>query len=87
MIPVHKKGKDKSKSPSYRPISLTSCVVKTMERIINARLMWYLETEKKLSEQQAGFRQFRSTEDQVTYVAQEIEDAFQKKNVAVGNLD
>ena len=81
MIPVHKKGKDKSKSPSYRPISLTSCVVKTMERIVNARLMWYLETEKKLSEQQAGFRQFRSTEDQVTYVAQEIEDAFQKKNV------
>ena len=81
MIPVHKQGKDKSKSPSYRPISLTSCVVKTMERIVNSRLMWYLETEKKLSEQQAGFRQFRSTEDQVTYVAQEIEDAFQKKNV------
>ena len=81
MMPVHKKGKDKSKSSSYRPISLTSCVVKTMERVVNGRLMWFLESNKILSEQQAGFRQFRSTEDQVTYLAQEVEDAFQNKNV------
>ena len=81
MIPIHKKGKDKRKSPSYRPISLTSCVVKSMERIVNGRLMYYLETEKILSEEQAGFRQFRSTEDQVTYLSQEIEDTFQDKKV------
>ena len=81
MIPIHKKGKDKSKSASYRPISLTSCVVKTMERIINHRLMCFLETEKIISEEQSGFRQFRSTEDQVTYLSQEIEDAFQEKKV------
>ena len=81
MMPVHKKGKDKSKSSSYRPISLTSCVVKTMERIVNGRMMWFLESNKILSEQQAGFRQFRSTEDQVTYLAQEVEDAFQNGNV------
>ena len=79
MIPIHKKGKDRRKSSSYRPISLTSCVVKTMERIINGRLMYYLETEKILSEEQAGFRQFRSTEDQATYLSQEIEDTFQEK--------
>ena len=81
MIPIHKKGKDKTKSSSYRPISLTSCVVKAMERIVNHRLMYYLETEKIISEEQAGFRQFRSTEDQVTYLSQEIEDAFQEKKV------
>ena len=81
MIPIHKKGKDRRKSASYRPISLTSCVVKTMERIINGRLMYYLETEKILSEEQAGFRQFRSTEDQATYLSQEIEDTFQDKKV------
>ena len=81
MIPVPKKGKDRSKASSYRPISLTSCVVKTMERIVNARLMHYLETNKILSEEQAGFRQFRSTEDQATYLSQEIEDAFQDEKV------
>ena len=81
MIPIHKKGKEKTQSSSYRPISLTSCVVKTMERIVNCRLMSYLETGKIISEEQAGFRQFRSTEDQVTYLSQEIEDAFQEKKV------
>ena len=79
MIPIHKKGKDKSKPDSYRPISLTSCVGKLMERMINTRLTWYLEKKQLISPTQAGFRQNRSTEDQVTYIAQEIEDAFQDK--------
>ena len=37
MIPILKKGKDPKKANSYRPVSLTSCVVKTMERIVNER--------------------------------------------------
>nr|KAG5706601.1 hypothetical protein BaRGS_005671 [Batillaria attramentaria] len=81
MIPVYKKGKDRKKASSYRPISLTSCVVKTMERTVNSRLMWHLEMEHILSEEQAGFRQFRCTEDQATYLSQEIEDAFQDQKV------
>ena len=79
MIPIHKKGKDKNKPASYRPISLTSCVVKTLERVINERLLWHLETGNILVPEQAGFRRFRSTEDQATYLAQEVEDAFQEK--------
>ena len=39
MIPIHKKDKDKLKTSSYRPISLTSCVGKVMERLINTRFM------------------------------------------------
>ena len=35
MIPTLKRGKNKAKATSYRPISLTSCVCKTLERIIN----------------------------------------------------
>ena len=38
MIPIHKAGKDRNKASSYRPISLTSVVCKTMERIVNQRL-------------------------------------------------
>jgi potassium voltage-gated channel Eag-related subfamily H protein 8 len=72
MIPIHKAGKDRNKASSYRPISLTSIVCKTMERIVNQRLKWYLEYNQLLANQQAGFRQFRSTEDQTTYLAQEI---------------
>ncbi|BFZ08560.1 hypothetical protein BsWGS_11599 [Bradybaena similaris] len=79
MIPLLKPGKDGSIASSYRPISLTSCLCKTMERIINLRLKWYIESENILVPQQAGFRQCYSTEDQATYLSQEIEDAFQDK--------
>ena len=83
MKPVHKKGKDRKTASSYRPISLTSSIGKTTERIVNKRLMWYLETEDLLSQEQAGFRQFRSTEDQATYISQEVEDAFQEQKVVL----
>ena len=83
MIPVLKKGKNKSKAVSYRPISLTSCVCKTMERIINQRLQWYLEEEQIIVPEQAGFRRYRSTEDQTTHLAQVIEDAFQAQKVTL----
>ena len=79
MVPIHKKGKDRRKVDSYRPISLTSCVGKLMERLVNTRLIWHLESNNLLSSEQAGFRQHRSTEDQVTYLAQEIDDGFQAK--------
>ena len=81
MIPILKKGKDPKKASSYRPISLTSCVVKTMERVVNERLRWYLETANLLAPEQAGFRQFRCTEDQATYLSQEVEDAFQEQKL------
>ena len=41
MIPIHKKGKDKTKADSFRPISLTSCVGKLMEMLVNNRLTRY----------------------------------------------
>ena len=80
MIPIHEPGKAKTEATSYRPISLTSCVVKLLERIINTRLKWCLETEKLLVPQQVGFREHQCTEDQTTYLPHEIEDGFQRKN-------
>ena len=79
MLPIHKKGKSKTETKSYRSISLTSCVVKLLERIINARMKWYLESEQLLAPQQAEFREHHCTEDQTTYLTQEIEDGFQQR--------
>ena len=79
ILPIHKKGKDKGKATSYRPISLTSCVGKLMERLINNRLTWHLESKGHINAEQAAFRQNRSTEDQITYISQAIEDSFQDK--------
>ena len=79
MTPTHKKGKAKTEASSYRPISLKSCIVKVLERIINKRLKWFLESENLLASEQASFREHNCTEDQTTYLAQEIEDGFQHK--------
>ena len=49
VIPIPKLGKDHSEPSNYRSIALTSCVCKTMERMINARLVWFLESNGLLS--------------------------------------
>lgn len=88
LVPIHKKGKPKHQAGSYRPISLTSCICKLFERIINSRLTWFFEKNNKFCDEQAGFRACRSTEDQVTYISQLIEDGFQeKKQTAVVWVD
>ena len=61
VIPIPKPGKDPTNPTNYRPIALTSCISKTMERMINRRLVWYLESHKLLTNVQRGFRSKRST--------------------------
>ncbi len=46
-----KPGKPASETSSYRPIALTSCLCKLLERIVNVRLTNYLEHEEQLSPQ------------------------------------
>lgn len=56
VIPILKPHKDPKDSNSYRPISLTSCVGKIFEVILNNRIEWYLESKLKLARSQSGFR-------------------------------
>ena len=74
IIPIPKPGKDASNPTNYRPISLTSCLCKTMERMINARLVWFLEKNGLITKFQSGFRQNRSTIDQVIRLESFIRD-------------
>ena len=57
---MYKKG-DRRVAANYRPISLTSIVVKVMERIICKQLTAALEQSARLSNTQFGFRANRST--------------------------
>ena len=45
--------------------------------------MWYLEENKLIMDEQAGFRQHRSTEDQIAYISQVVEEGFQKQHHTV----
>ena len=83
VIPIPKPGKDHAEPTNYRPIALTSCLCKTLERMINKRLIWYLESNNLLSRYQSGFRAGRSTNDNLVKLETFIRDAFVKKEHVV----
>ena len=80
IIPIPKPGKDHN---SYRPIALTSCLCKTLERMINVRLVWYLESNNLISPVQSGLRSKRSTNDNLVRLETFIRDAFVAKEHVV----
>ena len=61
IIPIPKSGKNLNSLESYRPLALTSCVCKLMERLFNSRLMEYLIMHKILTPVQSGGQKGRST--------------------------
>ena len=77
--PILKKGKPAEDTKSYRPISLTSCLGKICERMVNERLYWWLESNKLLDPHQVGFRARQRTDDQLFRLTQKVIDGFHKK--------
>ena len=60
VTPLHKKG-DKITPGNYRPVSLTSHIVKVFERVLKKILVKFLELNFFISSNQHGFRSGRST--------------------------
>ncbi len=56
IIPILKRGKNKSDPKSYRPISILSCLSRLLERLVYNRLYALTELDFKLSETQADSR-------------------------------
>lgn len=76
VIPILKEGKDPLKPDSYRPIALTSCICKLLERILNRRLRWFLDSKNLLDLVQTGFREGMSTIDNLVSLEDEIHKVF-----------
>lgn len=83
VIPLLKANRNPLLPTSFRPISLTSCMGKLFERMINNRLMWFLEKENILVPYQSGFRKGRSTMDHLVALENSIQESFRRREHCV----
>ena len=79
VVPLLKPGKNGTDPVHYRPISLTSCLCKLMERLVHLRLAWLLESRGILASAQCGFRKSRSTVDHLVTLDTAIRLAFKER--------
>ena len=83
IVPILKPEKDRTNVDSYRPISLLPCLPKLMEKIICARLSYFIEKNQSLSINQGGFRKHMSTLEQIGRLENQIRLALVSKEVCV----
>ena len=78
IIPIPKLGKDPAEPYNYRPIALTSCLCKTLERMINKRLKCFFQNLVIIHRGSSD----RSTTDNLVRLETFIHDAFISPTVA-----
>ena len=71
--PLFKKG-SRCDAANYRPVTLTSHVVKVYERVVRKHMVQHLETNNLLSDKQHGFRSNRSC---LTQMLDHFDDIFE----------
>ena len=82
---IEKKADDHSNPKNFRPISITSCLCRILERIILQWLHDYLKENNILIKNQSGFRAHRSTRDNLVFLIQKIKKSFnwRRKSIAI----
>lgn len=88
VVMLPKPDKPPDSPSSYRPISLTSCLGKVLEKLIVRRLKQHLESTGVLGEDQCAYRKTHSTYDNLCRLVQDVMVAKQsKKKIAAVLLD
>ncbi len=83
IIPLLKPNKDKYQIKSYRPVALTSCLGKLMERMVNARLSWMLHKNNIFHHTQCGFRPKTGTIDALLQLTEECHESLHQTKYTV----
>ena len=81
---INKTIDELSNPNNYRPISLTKCIGKLMEKMIKNKLVFFLNKHKILSDFQSGFREKRNTTDNLFYLSQKALDTFDEGKITCG---
>lgn len=83
VVPVYKTG-DPNNPNSYRPISVLSVINTIFEKLISIQLKKYLQENHVICPQQHGFVPNRTTSSAVVTLAQVINSALHKNQLAIG---
>ncbi|KAJ8711530.1 hypothetical protein PYW07_008772 [Mythimna separata] len=81
--PIHKGG-DRGSVNNYRPISVLPALSKVLEKVLNNRLVSYLEKNNILSKNQFGFRRGKSCEDAFAALIDDVVETLDKKSKCLG---
>lgn len=81
--PIYKGG-NRDNVNNYRPISVLPVLSKVLEKILNSRLVSFLEHRHILAPNQFGFRARKSTEDAVASLVDHIVDKLDNQKKCVG---
>lgn len=79
VVPIHKSG-ERPLAENYRPVSLTSMLTKSLERIIHKHIMKFLTHHILLSESQHAFREARSWVTQILQLLHSWFSSLEKGN-------
>ena len=81
VLPLHKGG-SKLLVTNYRPISILPILSKILEKLMQARLVKFLDSNKIIYEHQFGFQKNRSTSLAILDVQAKIIEAIEQKQIA-----
>ena len=84
VIMLRKASKPEDLVGSYRPLSLTSCFGKLLEKAVTDNISNWSETNKKFNKQQNGFRKNRSTNHNLLKLFETIKLGFCKGHPTTG---
>ena len=81
---LHKAGKAEDLVGSYRPLSLTSCLGKLLEKAVADNISNWAESNKKFNKHQNGFRKNRSTNENLFKLFETVKFGFCKGHPTTG---
>ena len=87
VTPIYK-GESRAETKNYRPVALTSHIIKTLEKLLVKNISEYLEQNDKMNQDQHGFRSGRSCLSQLLAHHQKVLTSLENnKDVDVVYLD
>lgn len=88
VVPIQKQGSAGREAKDFRPISLTCCAAKITERMVNRRLMYFLESRDLLDHRQHAFRPGHGTNTYFATFGQVLHDVYSAgKHIELAALD